>query len=137
MDIASIKRDSSLLETGEWVEDIPGLDDVRLRVRGLTSPTVVAYRARRERRVPPKDRERDGTLKLEAGMRVLADTLLNVVLLDWDGFTSNGEPVPYTKEQAAEWLYDPDFVAFADAVSWASQVVGRGQTQAEEDRSKN
>lgn len=137
MDVSSLKRNSSLSEVGDWVDDIPGLDDVRLRVRGLTSPTVVSYRARRERRAPPSDRDRDGTLKPGPAMEALADALVEVVLLDWDGFTSNGEPVPYSKEQASEWLHDPDFMAFADAVTWAAQVVGRDNKEKEEALGKN
>lgn len=133
MDINSIKRDSASIEAGQWIGDIPGFGDVRFKVRGLTSPTAVALRSRKERKVPIEDRERDGSLKPQVAIRLMGEILHEACLLDWDGITSNGQPVPYDSEQAKAWLTDPDFMSFADAVAYAAGVVDRtraGQTGA-------
>lgn len=137
MDINSIKKDSSLIAGGQWVGDIPDFGDVRLRVRGLTSPQVVTLRSRLERAVPKNERNRDGTLKYEANIRVFGQVLSEAVLLEWEGITDGGEPVPYTKEQAANWLTDPDFRTFADAVTWAASVVDGGNADATDELAGN
>lgn len=132
MDINSLKRDSAAIAAGQWVSDIPGLGDVRLRVRGLSSPIVVAVRGRKERKVPRDQRERDGSLTPEVGIQVFGEVLLEAVLLDWSGLTDNGKPVVYDLEIARKWLTDPDFAFFADAVVWAAQIVDKGNADSQE-----
>jgi len=129
MDIQSLKRNSAAIAAGQWVGDIPGLGDVRLRVRGLSSPIVVQTRNRLERKVPRDQRERDGSLKADVALAVFGQVLHDVVLLDWDGLTDAGEPVPYDKGLAEQWLTDPDFAFFADAVVYAAQIVDKGRVE--------
>lgn len=130
MEISTLKRDSAAVAAGQWVGDIPGMGDVRLRVRGLSSPVVVAVRSRKERKVPRDQRERDGSLRPEIGLVVFGEVLHEAVLLEWDGLTDGGEPVPYSAELAEQWLTDPDFAFFADAVVYAAQIVDKGQVDA-------
>ncbi|TKT79970.1 hypothetical protein [Aquamicrobium sp. LC103] len=137
MDISALKRDSKAAEAGEWVSDIPGLEDARLRVRGLASPTVVALRSRKERKVSREGRERDGSLKPEVAMRILGEVLHEAVLLEWDGFTDGGNPLPYDADLAKEWLTNPDYMAFADAVTWAASVVDKGRADYQADAEGN
>ena len=132
MEISTIKRNTASIEAGEWVGDIPNMDDVRLRVRGLSSPTVVAVRSRKERKVSRAGRERDGTLKPDVGLTVLGEVLFESVLLDWDGITQDGQPVPYNAELAKTWLTSRDYVGFADAVTWAAQYVDRSTAETKE-----
>lgn len=134
MKISALKRDSAKVEAGEWVSEIPGMEDVRLRVRGLSSPTVVALRSRKERKVSRDGRERDGTLKADIALRILGEVLHEGVLLDWDGVTDDDDkPYPFDAELAKEWLINPDYVAFADAVVYAAQVVDKGRAGETED----
>lgn len=137
MEINSLKRDSSKVEAGQWVDDIPGFEDIRLRVRGLSSPTATALRSRKERKVPRDQRERDGSLKPSVGLPLLGEVLCEAVLLDWDGITDGGKPVPYDPELAKKWLTDPDFIAFADAVTWAARMVDQGTAETREELEKN
>ncbi|GHC79371.1 hypothetical protein [Limoniibacter endophyticus] len=123
MDIGGLKRDSKKVEAGEWVGDIPGMGDVRLRVRGMSSPTVSAIRSRKERKITRDEREPDGTLKQEASLRVLGETLYEAVLLDWNGFTEGGKLIAYDAELARKWLTDPDFGVVQDAVIYAARIV--------------
>lgn len=137
MDISSFKRDSASVEAGQWVSDIPGMGDARLRVRGLNSRTVIALRARKERKATRDERERDGTLKPAAARAVLGEVLHEAVLLEWDGLTDDGKPFPYDPDVARKWLTDPDFEPFADAVVWAAQIVDRGGADDREALAKN
>ncbi|KAA0970311.1 hypothetical protein FPY71_07240 [Aureimonas fodinaquatilis] len=127
MDLSSLQRDSAKVEAGEWVGDIPGFGEARLRVRGLESTAFAATRARKERAVPRNQRERDGTLKSDAARRIFGEALADVILLDWDGITEGGKTVPYDAERAALLLTNPDFSPFADAVVWAASFVDRAR----------
>lgn len=137
MDITSIKRDSKAIEAGQWVSDIPGMGSLRLKVRGLASPTVVALRSRKERLEPKDGRERDGQLKIEVGLRIFGEVLHEAVLLDWENLTDNGKPVTYSSELAKAWLTDPDYQPFADAVVWAASVVDNAVDEQKEQLGKN
>ncbi len=137
MDIQSIKKNSAVIAAGQWVDDIPGLSDARLRVRGLTCAAARAFRAKRERAAPDSDREADGMLNNGALRRILCETLLEVVLIDWEGLTSGGEPLPYAKETAEQFLLDPDYEEFADWVTWAAHSVDRNNTGVQAALEKN
>lgn len=137
MDIQKIKKDAALITEGQWIGDIPGMGDLRLRVRGASSPRVVAVRARKQRAVPRDERQRDGSLSIETTIRIETEVLHEAVLLEWDGLTDGGEPVKYDADQALEWLTNPDFRDFADAVVWASSVADRGVVDQKEKTTKN
>lgn len=137
MDISTLKKDSSAIAAGQWVGDIPGLGEVRLYVRGLSSAAAVSLRQRKERAVPNDQRERDGSLKPDAAVRLTTEVLHEAILLGWEGLTSGGKPLAYDSETARKYLTDPDFEAFADAVVWASRVVDRGTAATKEALEKN
>lgn len=127
MDILATKRDAAAVESGQWVENIPQMGDLRLKVRGFSSPTVIAARTERERNVDASGRNRDGTVKSDVGMQITREVLIDVVLMDWDNLSSNGKKLKYSVDQAAEYLTNPDFTPFADAVAWAASFVDRGR----------
>lgn len=137
MDINSIKRDAAAAAEGQWGSDIPGFGDARLKVRGQSAPKVIALLSRMQRAAPKADRNRDGSLKPEANIRIMGEVMHQVVLLDWDGLTDAGKALKYDAKLAKEWLTNPDFSAFADAVAWASAVVDRGDSDKAEDIAKN
>ncbi|GGB00597.1 hypothetical protein GCM10011491_30980 [Brucella endophytica] len=137
MEIQSLKRDSAAANAGQWVDDIPGMGDMRLRVRGLSSSTVIALRSRKERKVPRDQRERDGSIKPAVALVIFGEVLHEAVLLEWDGLTNGGVALPYDAELAKEWLTNPDFAPFADAVTYAAQIVDRGTSQAQGELEKN
>lgn len=137
MDITSIKRDSRAVAEGTWVSEIPNFGNLRLRVRGFTSPKAIELRARLNRQAPKSDRHRDGTLKHEANARIMAEVLHSAILLDWDGLTDSGEPTPYDTAKALQWLSDPDYRPFADAVAWAANTVDEGNAETTEELAGN
>jgi hypothetical protein len=54
------------------------------------------------------------------------------VLLDWAGLEAeDGTPLPFTKEQATEFLTKPEYRRFRDAVVYAATVVGDSQAESE------
>lgn len=137
MDIKDIKKNAAEITGGQWVGDIPDMGDLRLRVRGLSSPQVIAIRSRKERAVPRKERLRDGSLRPETGLRISGEVLHEAVLLDWSGLTSDGKPVKYDAALAAEWCTNPDYQDFASAVAWSAMVVDRGDADRTEELAGN
>lgn len=137
MELSSLKRDPAKIDGGEWVGDIQGMDDLRLKVRGLSSPVVTNLRARKERKVPRKDRLPTGQLKTDVAIRVLGEVLAEVVLLDWDGLTDNGVAIPYSKKLALKYLTEREYQTFADAVTWAANQVDGAQGEAQDELEGN
>lgn len=137
MDIQQLKRNSAAAADGRWVDDIPSMPGVRLRVRGLTSMAAVNSRRQKERRVERKDRERGGGFKPEVEQRLSREVLHEAVLLDWDGLTDGAAPLPYDPEIAGQFLLNPDFDAFAGAVTWAAATVDQDNTEAGDDEAGN
>lgn len=123
MEISSLKRNAAAAAEGRWVGDIPSMPGLRLRVRGLSSPAAVACRRKKERQVERKDRERGGGFKPEIEQRIAREVLHEAILLEWDGLTDEGAPVTFDADLAGQILLDPDFDAFAGAVTWAASVV--------------
>lgn len=159
MDLSEVQRDSTAVSAGQWVDEIPNCGDLRLLVRGLSSPYVVAVRSRLERRVPKSDRERDNTLKTTVALKIFGEVLHEAVLLGWENFTKSvpigegeegyippgevGHPalrkvaIPYNKEDAMTFCTHPDYGPFADAVSWAAMFVDRSSKDMQDELEKN
>jgi len=124
MDIGDLKRDSGKISSGIWVRDIPEMGDIEVKVRGMSSPLVVSARAAKERGTPKNHRNRDGSLKTGAAIKIMRVLLSEVVLLDIKGLTQSGKKVDIDKAKAL--ILDPDYEALADAVFWAASAVDRG-----------
>lgn len=137
MDIKDLKRDMASIEGGAWVDDIPQMGELRLRVRGSGYKEYTALLARLTRSVPREERDARGNLTQEAAIRVMAEAMHAKILLEWDGLTDDKVPVPYDKELALQWMTDPETRPFLDAVVYAAQVVENGRAAADEMMSGN
>ena len=111
MDINLLRDEDRALEDGEWVGHLPGLGDAELRVRSAAAPVVVRAIGRTLRRAG-EGADQD---------RLDRDVTAEHVLLDWRGFTDGGEPVPFDRTLARQWL---EIGLFENAVRVASMRVG-------------
>ncbi len=118
MDIGKLEVAAPIYD-GQWVKDIPGLGDARLKVRGLSSPQARKLR----NRLFASEGVAGEKLTDEAVERIASQVALKALLLDWEGFTEHGQPVPYDATLAEIWLTDPKFAVFADAVIIAASRV--------------
>jgi hypothetical protein len=121
--LSSLKIDSARLEQGAWVDNIPEMGGVRLKVRGAGN---AAYRRLQQKLYDavPRSKKIGGNLDPDEADRITAICMRDTILTDWDGFTNDdGSPVPFDREMAGEMLTDPDFVRFRNAVAWAASVV--------------
>lgn len=146
MQLSSLKVDSARVEGGEWIGDIPDMDDLRLHVRGMNN---AAYRALYDKliRAIPFKRRRKG-LSAADRERVENECLIETVLLGWDnlnepdkpnggGHKVKGAQIPYTKDLARELITNPDSVAFRNAIIYAANIVGEIKDEENEALEKN
>ncbi|MBS7696270.1 MULTISPECIES: hypothetical protein [unclassified Chelatococcus] len=131
MDLKSAKVNSVLIEAGEWVKDIPGMDDLALKVRGLGCIEAKNFMSRRVRALPKGTMNRDGTFPPALQERLLTEQCIEVLLLDWENLTEDKTTVPYSKEKARELLTNPDYRPLKDAVLWAANTLASGEALAD------
>jgi len=92
------------IDDGVWIDDIAEAPGLRLKVRGWSSEKVQALKSFKERRASRKERDVSGNLVHTAQIRIVREVVAEVVLLDWEGLTDAGQPIPYSKEMARKWL---------------------------------
>src|SRR3954465_7678156 len=97
------EEQKKLVEDGRWVDNIPEMEGVRLKVRGANNRD---WRRMAQRLINAEPRKnRINGLDPDAADRISAIILLNTGLLDWEGIEdANDQPIPYSKKKAAEYL---------------------------------
>jgi len=120
MRMDDLKVDVAKLEDGDWVTDIPEMGGLRLKTRGIGNKQWRKMQARLSAATPRN--KRDDPDEME---RILATLIRETALLDWDGIEGpDGKPLPYSKEQANEYLTNPEYDRkFFNAAVWAAGVV--------------
>lgn len=128
MKLASIRTNPDAVEEGRWIGDIPGLDDLRLKVRGGTSKVYKRRLDELVNAIPKAQRLR--ALSDADNERITVQAMAETLLLDWENLEGDGvigeagQPVPYSRETAVRLLSDPQYAAFRNAVFWAADAVG-------------
>lgn len=134
MDIDVIKVDSTAAKEGRWVDNLPEMKpEVRLMVRGMSTPEFAAAQSRLQRQVTPDEKLANGDLKPDIALRIMGTAIVEAVLLDWEGLTSGGKKLPYSEKTAIELMTDRNYRKFQDAVVYASRVVDNGRAAADEE----
>jgi hypothetical protein len=130
MDIQTLRRDSASLENGIWVDGILGpdltpIEGLRLKVRGTDSDAYSFALSRKQVAAEGADLDANGGITPEAMLRIRQELLVDVVLVDWEGIISGGQPVAYDAEKARDWLTNSDFRDFQDIVQRAANMANR------------
>lgn len=119
MKLGNLKIDSTKLQQGDWVGDIPNLGDIRLRVRGIGNDD---YRRRNAELVGALPRHMRSQPAEQD--RILNTLIVETLLEGWENVEDdNGKSLTFTRENVQAILEDPDMRAFADGVVWAASVV--------------
>lgn len=136
MDLDSVKLDPVKIEKGAWVENIPGLGDIRLKVRGYNNSDW--RRIQRERTLAvPRSKWVNGRITTAEEDHIEAICLRDAGILDWENVTQGGAPVPYSKDAAEKFLTEPKLRAFRDGSLWACHTVGDLDAESVETDAKN
>jgi hypothetical protein len=118
-------------DEGDWVTEIPEMQDLHLRVRGTGNADYRLMQENLLKSVPKKER-RAGLLPATQD-RILAELAVENLLLDWRNLTDNDDAaIPYSKEKARELLFNPNYHALLMAVAWAATVVAEEDAEADE-----
>lgn len=122
MDINELAAYSAGAEAGQWVQNIPNMPGVKLKVLGGSSAAYKRAREAKFRAIPASDRSPEGipsAVALEAAAR---EAMHEVALLDWAGVTVNGEDFAYDREIARK-LLDPRLTQLYLGIDHAMAVV--------------
>lgn len=137
MKMKEIAVDSARAEEGAWVDDIPDMEGLRLKVRGSNNKEWRRLQQKLLQAVPRK-RRMTGNLDAEDGDRITTLCLLNTALLDWEGLDGDDDkPLPYSREVAEKLLTDPDYRRFRLAAAWAADKVAEQSKEDVEQDSGN
>lgn len=121
---SAIRMNSRAIARGEagWIDGIPGMEDLRLKVRAMGNDDFQRRYDELARAIPRSERDSEGRLSPDQDRRLTARIYCDTILCDWDGFTEDdGTPVPFSPEEARKVLDDPDFADFSAAVGWAAR----------------
>ena len=137
MDLAQLKRHLPSIEDGRWVgaDEVPGLADVRVKVRGASSTAGQDFFAAKLRNVEPRDRKADGSIRPEVMQRLLLDVTAEWSLIEVEGLTLGDKPVGV--EEARKLIVRPEFQPFADLVMQAIAAVDSTREARAEALAKN
>lgn len=137
MKLSDLTIDADRLENGDWVDNIPEMGGVRLKVRGFNNSDWRKLQNTLIEATPRKQRL-GGRLDPNTMDEITSKCLLNACLLDWDGLLDdNDKPIPYDKKRAEQLLKDPQYRKFREAVVWASQIVAEQINDEQEEISGN
>jgi hypothetical protein len=137
MKLSDLKVDAVKVEQGAWVENIPDMGDLRLKVRGVNNADWRRLQSSLIQAVP-RGKRANGRIDPEEQDRITSICLQNASLLDWQNLHGDdGEPLPFSKEMARELLTKPEFRAFRDAVLYAATIVGEWSSEEIEADAKN
>lgn len=136
MKLSQVKVDVVAIEQGQWVDDLPGMGDLRLKVRGSSNAD---WRNLFNKMVGavPREKIRGNKIDPKEMDRIFATCLHKAALLDWDNLTDGPDEdhqtkVPYSSEMALKLLTAPEYVDFYQATLFAANVVGRDSAISEE-----
>jgi hypothetical protein len=130
MKLQQLKDTTSKIEQGAWVDNLPNLPGIQVKVRGWGNSDHRRLRAKMAAETSPEkleDQDVQETLQ--------ADAIVRTILVDWRGLEQDdGAPLEYSLAMAEKIIHDPDVAVFRGGVEWAASIVAReGKTSLERD----
>lgn len=137
MKLSSTQVDSALIESGDWVDNIPEMVGIRIKARGTNNSDYRILEGKLVREIPSQERAEGISPKDQD--RIAGTLLLETVVLDIEGITEDDEitPVKYTKELGAKLFLDPDYRTWAAGAAYAGSVIARRRKAAAATETKN
>lgn len=111
----------NIIDNGTWIGDFDEAPGVELLVTGLQSEA--AQKLQRSKQASLRAKNRGKVISDEQLARVTKEVLIEVVLKDWRGLKSGGEPIPYSQEQARQWILSRNGEKFTGLVLTAAYRV--------------
>lgn len=141
MKLSDIAIDLDSVENGVWVRNLHEFDaDLKgwhVKARGANNKDWRKMASRLLAAVPRGRRTIDGFDPEEVDKMNVA-LLVNCGIIDWEGLENNeGQPVPYSKDQAQKIFSDPMYRFMFDGAFWACGEVARKRQAEQEADVKN
>ena len=119
MKISSLTIDPVAVEQGEWIENLPDCDDLRILSKGMN---CVAAKQLISEKMASLPRNVRAALPVSENERINLEVAVEVCILGWENLTDDdGAPILYSKEQATAYIkdrkYEPLQVAFLVAAN--------------------
>lgn len=128
MKLSDIRGVTQKIEHGAWVDDLPNLPGVTVKVRGFGNADYRRKLFEKRKNMTPAQMEDE-----EVRQRLETELLHEAVLQDWSGI----DDTPYSSETALKLLTDPELAVFRSAVDYAAGVVAQRGKASLEDAAKN
>lgn len=123
MRLSDLCVDAAKINEGGWVRNIPKLEGLSLKVRGVDSAADREVTAKAIERLPRNETARG--VNAAAAEKIVTRRLVDALLLDWSGLEGDdGEPVQFSRETAETLLTNDNYRPLRDAVWFAANVVG-------------
>lgn len=123
MELSSLRTDPKKSIEGTWVDYIHG---TRLLIARYDNKIMQNYRNARfmenSKLFGNVDNQREEALRVSEEIEV--ECLSRYVLLDWKGFTDNGEETEYTPELGAKILADDTYAEFR---TFITRIAGNSE----------
>ncbi|WP_185982980.1 hypothetical protein [Aureimonas mangrovi] len=137
MKLSALKINATAVEEGAWVDNIPELGGIRLKVRGHGNAHYRRLQSRLIEATPRSQRQR-GSVDSDVMDQITNKCLAQTVLLDWDGLLDdNDQPIPFSAEAALAYLSDPSLRPFRDGVAFAAAIVAQTEEEGAKDDAGN
>lgn len=125
----------AVIDQGTWVDVSDEAPGVELLVVGLRSEQ--ARKELRSRQTVVRKKNRGRELSDTQHSDIMKEVLVDVVLKDWRGLKSDGEPIKYSKDLAKQWIMSRGGERFTEIVIAAAQRLDAEAESFVEEVSKN
>lgn len=145
MKIASVGMDPKAVEDGEWVANLPEMDDLKLKCRGQNSSVWRTLARKQINALPRNLRNRPDGVPMNVQDQINNKCIVGAGLLDWEnmelgpqdwerlGMAPQPNPVPYSRELAEKIINHPYYFLIRDACLIATTRVGAAAADADEE----
>lgn len=132
MKLSSIAINGAAQTEGVWIDTIPNLPGLRLKVRADRNQDYRRLETKLIRELPT-DRRANG-LDPKDDDAIRARCLSETVLVDWEGIENDAdEPIECTLAQRSALLAHPDYLVLLRAVEFAA-VMAATQRRSDQER---
>lgn len=128
MKLSEVKATGTRIEHGAWVDDLPNLPGVAVKVRGAFNSDYNALFSKLAKQYSADELKND-----DVQTEIDNDLLLQTILVDWSGI----EDFPFNADNARVAVTDPELVIFRRAINYAANNVARLGRASLEEAAKN
>lgn len=124
MKLSEVALNVGNIESGQWIENIPEMDNLRIKTRGINNAD---WRRKMSKLLAtvPRDKRRGNNVDGDEMDKIISQCLYECALQDWGNLSdADGKDIAYSKDFALTLLTDPQYRRFRDAALFAASIVG-------------